>query len=204
MAQCMRHAPLDVFTPSCLDMHGDILTSPFETISYHDDNMACCYISNNTPKNDASMTKVCCVLVLQLLSASEDMLLDDQAGEFYYAATHQFCVMPQNLRLTQHKYGKYAFLQPCDTLMLKINSNKSIRIFLVLQLKFCATRIGSERLRLNEGQRLGTSRSTVLVLPVEYCSLEREGESTDTCYLPWRSSLAEGERELYCDLLALE
>jgi hypothetical protein len=38
------------------------------------------------------------------IAASEDMLLDDQAGEFYYAATHQFCVMPQNLRLTQHKY----------------------------------------------------------------------------------------------------
>jgi hypothetical protein len=28
MAQCMRHAPLDVFAPSCLDMHGEyILTS---------------------------------------------------------------------------------------------------------------------------------------------------------------------------------
>jgi hypothetical protein len=28
MAQCMRHAPLDVFTPSCLDMHGEyILTN---------------------------------------------------------------------------------------------------------------------------------------------------------------------------------
>jgi hypothetical protein len=23
MAQCMRHAPLDIFTPSCLDMHGE-------------------------------------------------------------------------------------------------------------------------------------------------------------------------------------
>jgi hypothetical protein len=28
MAQCMRHAPLDIFAPSCLDMHGEyILTS---------------------------------------------------------------------------------------------------------------------------------------------------------------------------------
>jgi hypothetical protein len=25
MAQCMRHAPLDVFTPSCLDMHGEYI-----------------------------------------------------------------------------------------------------------------------------------------------------------------------------------
>ena len=32
MAQCMRHAPLDVFTPSCLDMHGEyiltVITAP--------------------------------------------------------------------------------------------------------------------------------------------------------------------------------
>jgi hypothetical protein len=33
MAQCMRHAPLDVFTPSCLDMHGEyILTRNYLTI----------------------------------------------------------------------------------------------------------------------------------------------------------------------------
>jgi hypothetical protein len=25
MAQCMRHAPLDIFTPSCLDMHGEYI-----------------------------------------------------------------------------------------------------------------------------------------------------------------------------------
>jgi hypothetical protein len=31
MAQCMRHAPLDIFTPSCLDMHGEyILTLTWE------------------------------------------------------------------------------------------------------------------------------------------------------------------------------
>jgi hypothetical protein len=28
MAQCMRHAPLDVFTPSCLDMHGEYILTP--------------------------------------------------------------------------------------------------------------------------------------------------------------------------------
>jgi hypothetical protein len=33
MAQCMRHAPLDIFTPSCLDMHGEyILTLPTRSI----------------------------------------------------------------------------------------------------------------------------------------------------------------------------
>jgi hypothetical protein len=25
MAQCMRHAPLDIFAPSCLDMHGEYI-----------------------------------------------------------------------------------------------------------------------------------------------------------------------------------
>jgi hypothetical protein len=25
MAQCMRHAPLYLFTPSCLDMHGEYI-----------------------------------------------------------------------------------------------------------------------------------------------------------------------------------
>jgi hypothetical protein len=25
MAQCMRHAPLDIFTPSCLEMHGEYI-----------------------------------------------------------------------------------------------------------------------------------------------------------------------------------
>jgi hypothetical protein len=34
MAQCMRHAPLDIFTPSCLDMHGEyILTPPHSIIA---------------------------------------------------------------------------------------------------------------------------------------------------------------------------
>jgi hypothetical protein len=29
MAQCMRHAPLDVFTPSCLDMHGEYILTHY-------------------------------------------------------------------------------------------------------------------------------------------------------------------------------
>ena len=34
MAQCMRHAPLDIFTPSCLDMHGEYnLTPPHSIIA---------------------------------------------------------------------------------------------------------------------------------------------------------------------------
>jgi hypothetical protein len=34
MAQCMRHAPLDIFTPSCLDMHVEyILTPPHSIIA---------------------------------------------------------------------------------------------------------------------------------------------------------------------------
>jgi hypothetical protein len=31
MAQCMRHAPLDIFTPSCLDMHGEYILTPLDT-----------------------------------------------------------------------------------------------------------------------------------------------------------------------------
>jgi hypothetical protein len=35
MAQCMRHAPLDIFTPSCLDMHGEyILTLAITSHAY--------------------------------------------------------------------------------------------------------------------------------------------------------------------------
>jgi hypothetical protein len=30
MAQCMRHAPLDIFTPSCLDMHGEYILALLE------------------------------------------------------------------------------------------------------------------------------------------------------------------------------
>jgi hypothetical protein len=42
MAQCMRHAPLDVFTPSCLDMHGEyILTVDLSFINAFGHNMPC-------------------------------------------------------------------------------------------------------------------------------------------------------------------
>jgi hypothetical protein len=36
MAQCMRHATLDIFTPSCLDMHGEyILTEDIKVLLCH-------------------------------------------------------------------------------------------------------------------------------------------------------------------------
>jgi hypothetical protein len=28
----MRHAPLDIFTPSCLDMHGEYILTPLYSI----------------------------------------------------------------------------------------------------------------------------------------------------------------------------
>ena len=34
MAQCMRHAPLDIFTPSCLDMHGEYILTQWATIRF--------------------------------------------------------------------------------------------------------------------------------------------------------------------------
>jgi len=32
MAQCMRHAPLDIVTPSCLDMHGEYILTFFVAV----------------------------------------------------------------------------------------------------------------------------------------------------------------------------
>ena len=51
MAQCMRHAPLDIFTPSCLDMHGEYILT--HTLTSNTDSN-----SNSDSKHDTNRDSI--------------------------------------------------------------------------------------------------------------------------------------------------
>jgi hypothetical protein len=51
MAQCMRHAPLDIFTHSCLDMHGEYILT--HTVTSNTDSN-----SNSDSKHDTNRDSI--------------------------------------------------------------------------------------------------------------------------------------------------
>jgi hypothetical protein len=65
MAQCMRHAPLDVFTPSCLDMHGEYIL----TLDAHR------YFLRMCPSNAEEMVKIGMLCYSSIFMFRDDLKL---------------------------------------------------------------------------------------------------------------------------------